>query len=316
MLTGFGSAELFEPDLPEVARELVAGVIADRAALLAIADAVLSRTTAERARAASRLRDGLRGMAPGDLAERMAAELFELAAARPVRFESDDEQRDPAGRMVAISDSPPQLESEPVARGIAARLLESGPGSIARDALRERWASWSVRRRRGVLAAAAAAVALMLASAVVPGSKAPPVTAVSSPTPVSEAAEEEPSPDPAIGGEDPLAALPELAARREGCFRELSVLCLDVVDEAGSSAWDADRVALQAILDGGTTPQRLQFPSATLIERIGDSALIDLGPDSDPASVLLLKGEAGWRIRDYLGRSGVGEPESDEPATG
>jgi hypothetical protein len=34
--------------------------------------------------------------------------------------------------------------------------------------------------------------------------------------------------------------------------------------------------------------------------------LIALAPGSEPASVLLLKGEAGWRIRDYIAGGGAG----------
>ncbi len=112
-----------------------------------------------------------------------------------------------------------------------------------------------------------------------------------------------------IADDDPVAALRELVARRERCFRELSVLCLEGVDEPGSAALDADRAALSAILDGGDPPTRIALASPALVERLGDSALVDLGADSDPASVLLLKGEAGWRIRDYLAASGSGEVE-------
>jgi hypothetical protein len=43
---------------------------------------------------------------------------------------------------------------------------------------------------------------------------------------------------------------------------------------------------------------------AAVVERLGDSVLIALGPDSRPASVLLMKGEAGWRIRDYIAGTG------------
>ena len=87
------------------------------------------------------------------------------------------------------------------------------------------------------------------------------------------------------------------------------MLCLDGVDEPGSSALDADRRAIRGILDGGEAPPHPDVRSPTLVERLGDSALVDLGPDSDPASVLLLKGEAGWRIRDYLAPVGAEEPE-------
>ena len=109
--------------------------------------------------------------------------------------------------------------------------------------------------------------------------------------------------------DDPLVALRELATRRDACVRDLSVLCLDGVDEAASAAWDADRAAIMEVLAGGEAPPALAPGSATLVERLGDSALVDLGPDSDPASVLLLKGEAGWRIRDYLAPIDAGEAE-------
>jgi hypothetical protein len=39
-----------------------------------------------------------------------------------------------------------------------------------------------------------------------------------------------------------------------------------------------------------------------LVERLGDSALVGLGngPETTPASTLVMRGEAGWRIRAYL----------------
>ncbi|MEQ1735046.1 MAG: protein kinase, partial [Rhodoglobus sp.] len=153
MLTGFGHSELFEPGIPEVERERIAGVIADRESLRALADAVLARTTGARAKAASRLRDEWRDLAPGLLAERMAAELFELAAARPVRFEADEAEPDGhTGRVVAVAEAPvaePAAEREGrIMPAIAVRLLDSGPASLVRDAVSRRWAIWSVRRRR------------------------------------------------------------------------------------------------------------------------------------------------------------------------
>lgn len=300
MLVGFGRAELFEPGIPEVERERIAGVIADRVALLELADAVLARTTGERGKMASRLRVTLRAIPPGELADRMAAELFEVAAARPLRFEVDDDGSiDPAGRVVPVLTEPP-LEPSVAVPGVAARLLGSGPVGVVRSEVERRWAVWSVARRRVVLAAGAGGLALVVAFLLVPG----PVAPAAPPASADEIVE---SPVQAVAGgedvgvEDPLEALRLLADRRIECFRDLSVLCLDGVDESGSSAWDSDRSAIEGILDGGGYPPRLNLEAATLVERLGDSALVDLGPDSDPASVLLLKGEAGWRIRDYVG---------------
>jgi hypothetical protein len=253
-------------------------------------------------------------MDPGVLAERMAAELFELAAARPIRFEPDlAESGERAGRVVAVAEPVPGEPAAPLEAGDGSaarmppwvtRLLESGPGSIVLPAIRGRWAVWSVRRQRAMLAAAAAGVALVVAIAVVPG----PAASVSAPPVPLSNEPGTPADDIGVGPDDPLAALHELTTRRDTCFRDLSVLCLDGVDEAGSSAWEADRAALRAVIEGGDAPSRLPLTSATLVERLGDSALVDLGPDSDPASILLLKGEAGWRIRDYLAPVG-GEAE-------
>ena len=103
-----------------------------------------------------------------------------------------------------------------------------------------------------------------------------------------------------VSGDDPLAALPALLARRSDCFRDLSELCLSDVDEHGSSAWEDDRAALSALVSQAQQPVLLAADDATLVQRLGDSALVSLGPGTEPASLLLLKGEAGWRIRDYL----------------
>jgi hypothetical protein len=104
--------------------------------------------------------------------------------------------------------------------------------------------------------------------------------------------------------EDPVDALSRLLATRERCLRDLSVLCLEDVDEQGSAALDDDRQAIQAIVDAGRQPVILDAGGAVVIERLGDSVLIALAPDSQPASVLLMKGEAGWRIRDYIAGTG------------
>jgi eukaryotic-like serine/threonine-protein kinase len=210
--------------------------------------------------------------------------------------------------------APVEPDADVPAIGLLARvetLVSTGPAAVLRVTIRVRWAGWSASRRRATIAIGAALLALVVAISVVPG-PAVPVAPVAGPTEEpADLADPGPSALPAeeavITGDDPVAALRKLVARRERCFREVSVLCLDGVDELGSSALDEDRAAVRAILEGGTEPSRLSLASATLVERLGDSALVDLGPGSDPASVLLLKGEAGWRIRDYLAAAG-GEP--------
>jgi hypothetical protein len=301
MLTGFGSAALFDAGLPEVALEVQPGVADDRAALARIADAVLSRVTGSRAREAAQLAASLRASDPADVCERLGTELFELAAARPVEFARDDEHVAIAGRVVAADPAvavrvAPGAGAQPAATAWWRTALEAGPVASGRRALEGRWALLSPRRRKLVLGAAAGAAVLIVAMAGVPAAPATGPSTSPSPLPPDLGIDSAPS----IEQDDPLAALDALLDQREGCLRDLSVLCLDAVDEQGSQALDTDRDALSAIYDGGVEPSELSAAGAVLTERLGGSALIALAPGSDPASVLLVKGEAGWRIRDYL----------------
>jgi hypothetical protein len=116
------------------------------------------------------------------------------------------------------------------------------------------------------------------------------------------------APDPELFGDDPVAAAIVLLALREECFRSASLLCLDGVVQPGSSAEAADRAAVSVLQGGGEAPAPISAPSPELVERLGESALVSLvaasegdgAPETAPASLLLMKGEAGWRIRDYL----------------
>ena len=113
-----------------------------------------------------------------------------------------------------------------------------------------------------------------------------------------------------------MAAATALLERRSECFDAKSVVCLDDVDQRGSVALDADRNAVRSLQEGlSPTSPRLSGRTVTLVERLGNSALLALSPSADgstvetvPASLLILKSEAGWRIRDVL----LGEV----PATG
>jgi hypothetical protein len=107
-----------------------------------------------------------------------------------------------------------------------------------------------------------------------------------------------------VAGDDPVAALVALLETRAGCIRDLSVLCLDAVGQPGSSALADDQALVRSLQAGAESPPVFEVDAAqvTTDERLGDSAILRLGDvaDSEPASILLMKGEAGWRIRDYL----------------
>ena len=84
----------------------------------------------------------------------------------------------------------------------------------------------------------------------------------------------------------------------------MSVLCLDAVVQPDSAAAAADRALIRDIQTGKELPTSWGVESDEVIleERLGDSAIVSLGDTADdqPTSLLLMKVEAGWRIRDYL----------------
>jgi hypothetical protein len=186
-----------------------------------------------------------------------------------------------------------------------ARVPNGLPGIAAAGATVAR----TVRPRVWIMAGAVA-VALLAALVLVPqgdgGSPDPAEAGVANEGPASDGVEGNPDytevADDPVAGDDPLAALTQLLRLREQCLIDLSVLCLDAVGQAGSAALASDIDQVTEIRAGAELPSTIVVTPAAmeLVERLGDSAIVNLGPDSKPASVLLMKGEAGWRIRDYL----------------
>ena len=185
--------------------------------------------------------------------------------------------------------------------------------------VRTRWGqmrgSLGAVRTRVWVTAAAALVAVVAGFTLIPG---PATDATAQPEPArTPMAASATAPSPRVGddplvaadpvmSDDPLVAVPALLAARERCIRDLSVLCLDAVGQQGSAALDDDQQLVRDLQSGGELPARWSVVVGELVleERLGDSAMVSLGDvsDSEPASILLMKGEAGWRIRDYLER--------------
>ncbi len=210
--------------------------------------------------------------------------------------------------------------------GIVETLLEGNPVAELMSHLRAALA----RRRRLVLALAAPlAVAALLLALIPPQGGSPraahpqPAAATTgsagtSPTPGpttgrrdGPSAPASASPDVAsarerIRGDDPVRAAEALLAARHRCFLEPepSPDCLAAVLQRGSGLAAAEIASLgspaaadQRAFDGATF---------TLVQRWGDAALVACAPDAQrtpeakPASLLLVRGEAGWRLRDVL----------------
>lgn len=185
------------------------------------------------------------------------------------------------------------------------------------------WVRSMLRGRRrillmgGVLAAAFTVVALLALS--------PEPTAINAAAPSATGTERangssggkpqptaEPSAAAAIAADDPVAATTALVELRAACLVAASVLCLDQVDQPGSAAHAADIYTVR-LAQQGTATETNAAPGAgalvsnmavpSLVERTGNAALVALTPsggDSKPASLLVIKGEAGWRLREIF----------------
>lgn len=110
----------------------------------------------------------------------------------------------------------------------------------------------------------------------------------------------------AILADDPVAAAEALLRARERCILKHSVLCLDGVDQANSSALEDDGYLIRSLQGGRAADASSSFSGAktVLSERLGDSALLAVqGGEPEVAkgtALLIVKGQSGWRIRDFL----------------
>jgi len=293
VLSGFGSAATANP----------AGCEADNRSFASLALAALDRVPA-----ASHLREWFAALSvyPDALLSEFSARLFELAEATPVRFAADSTQvSNIPGRVVATLQVESHGQVEPVVPvELRERVepVETTTRTLMTDlAMRARAAAAPYldrvppRFRKPKYAAVAAGVAaLLVAIAVIPaGGGTAALTPTLAPTPAAAGA---------VVEDDPVAAFAELVPARNQCVRDLSILCLDTVLQENSAAMDDDVALIQSIErgDGGTavlTPLNVEVG-----ERMGDAVLLTYqhGPEGEPASALLVKGEAGWRIRTYV----------------
>ena len=303
VLASFGAAQLISPDQPAAVLDDDPRVTRDRATTAALVSAVIERIGRSDA-AAPGVAEFASWLEPATLSANFFVEcerrLFALSAPQPVAFGAVDVASDrwPEPRVVATrpaEEAGPGLKLANViaATGKRARAVRTALSTVRKPV-------WIV----GFLVVFGLVSVLALDSGwgAEPAADRRPSAPAATPVPTSKGAE-----TTAITGDDPLAAVSDLIALRRQCFTQISVLCLDQVDQVGSAAMQKDAARIRQILDGGEldgidlTTGRLR-----LVERLGDSALVDLGVKDDdaltskPASLLVMRGKAGWRIRDYL----------------
>ncbi|MDR6907200.1 hypothetical protein J2X63_002908 [Agromyces sp. 3263] len=102
---------------------------------------------------------------------------------------------------------------------------------------------------------------------------------------------------------DPLAAARWLLDRRASCFEMLDLGCLDAVDQPGSAIGLSDRDAIALARDGADHHvPRFDPTSIVLTADLGGAVLVqaETVAEREPASLLMVRGEAGWRLRDVF----------------
>lgn len=173
-----------------------------------------------------------------------------------------------------------------------------------------------------VAGAIAGAIAIAGLAVIPPGHRTAYPTATSpaftaAPRPAQHAASGggAPTPDPSwsppptaavvVGADDPVDAVTVLLAERARCFAQAAAACLNAVDQADSAQLEKDRAAVQSRAGAAARESLIDYSkfAASLIQRTGDSALVELtppNPQSRPASALVIKGEAGWRLRQIF----------------
>jgi hypothetical protein len=165
-----------------------------------------------------------------------------------------------------------------------------------------------VRKRTWVLAAVA--VTLLIAAVVLFATEEPPESQQSQLQQQVAVPDVDRGSSQRIGSDgddlkgDANQALTALLSLRAECLRNLSVVCLETVSSSGTPAYLSDVALINSVIAGGELPPNVVFDAAESIQKqqLGDSVLFEFGggDTSKPASILLVKGEAGWRIRSYM----------------
>lgn len=242
------------------------------------------------------------------------------AAARP---EPGDAPHEPApaplprrgllGTLASLA----QLPSETVEHG--AELADVDP----RKPLFGRRRRALVGRRRAVLVAAmigGAALVLMLTlvppadprsattsagTVQVGGAEAAGVANDSGANAPSEVTSTEPPEDTAVTTPvDLVGATAALLELRDTCLATLDAGCLEQVDQPGSAIERDDLALLAGAREGvAIEPGEYALDAITVTAEMGDAVLVSVprtAPESEPASLLVMRSEAGWRLRELF----------------
>ena len=319
VLCRFGAATLMPPGSSSAVLDDHPGVRGDRRDLARLLAVVLDRVDEP---AADGVLAEVHLLASGACDARslaaVAERLFSLAPAEPIDFTPPLAELDALGAGTGVASRAARVPAR--LRGRSTLLLpdrargrspERVAAVVATLAERARGLIGSARPRFW-LTGGGVALAVFVALLSIPAGGTDGVDAVRStgaPAAVAEPAPGSPVQKPgasaAVLGDDPVSALVVLLAARRDCLVQLSEQCFTAVDQTGSAALGADRALVRDVRGGAELPvlDPVSQESVKLLQRLGDSALLSVasaGANSKPASVLVMRTEAGWRVRDYL----------------
>jgi len=315
VLASFGSARVFA-DRPSPARlDAEPSVLEDREALRGMTITLLRSVGGPRAALLSDWVERAEPALPG-LAER----LFDLAPGEAIDV---DRPVEPVGgldaapwrdlRAAAATERPASDHEHASGDSVVGRSLglpewiERAIAESPLATLRERTLPALARVRRPVwVAGGAGLAALVLAiSLLAPGSSSG-SAAPSAPTPPAPAPSSSERRETDVSGQlaaavsatDPVAAAEALVAQRQECFDQLSMDCMELVDQPDSAGWEADRAMLTDLRAGEVEAPAPTGERATLVQTLGDSAILTL--DQGAATVLLVRSDGRWWLRDVM----------------
>ena len=308
------------------------GVLMDRSAVARLVDALIPElSVGELARLTS----------PAVALAELEDMLFDVAPAEPVRLDPRAAGRGPADRGPRHRRRVEAATTRIPGRGIAVQAPDHGDAALSGTHGR-RW-PWQARARdsgsastvsraasphvRGAAPAVAAsvaagpalarilaavrsirprfwalgaggAVALLVALVAVPvDAPASGVVDAPGPSPTSvRLAAADAAIVAALVGDDPAAAALALLDRRAQCFDQSAPECIAEIAQSGSAFEVGDLAALEEERD----PAPIVADGEPRVQRMGDAALVTFAS----TALLLVRTDAGWRLRDQFTASG------------
>lgn len=308
VLARFGSATLFEAQLSVHGQSLEPSIRRDRVDLASLARNLLSATNDSRCDSLIEwCMSVIDSDGPDPVGRELAEQLFRLEHPAPIIFEPDVADS-------AIADYS-ALRPAPRSR-LRSSLRAPGPFAWLPSRI-EQSRAWCASLfsgvRRSLWVALGAVVAALLAAVIITTAmdRVAPAKAVGdggSSEQGSTGARVEREPGVGAQGRDEASEMPvrdaveKLLSKRSECLRDLSLTCLRSVHQTGSSALSIDSRRVRSVREGGESSELVELDTngVVVVEESADSAVVKVGGETHSASLLVVKGEAGWRIKSYF----------------